>query len=201
MHDGQYPRHRVHQRERHAVRDEDHQRHAGCRRHQHVGVGHGVVLRPCAPPGFGPADEHRRRPVHLPGEHQLAEPHTERTGRPLPVGHDVGRVVAYVQAEIQRVVGRLGHATEPSRHRDISAHAPGVAPSEQWHPSPRTEHVLGHEPDHIDRPRPYRRNRPGGVTRCQDASLSSHMVVGTRDNFGRLERPLAELDGCKSAKP
>ena len=84
-----------------------------------VTIGHGVVLHPCAPPGIGPADEHRRRPVHLTGEHQCTEAHAECIRCPLAVHHDVGRVVPHVQAEVQRVVRRVRHAACPCRHRDI----------------------------------------------------------------------------------
>ena len=147
--------------------------------HEDVGVGHGVVLgQRATAPVLGP-DDGGGGAVDLAGEDQVVERHAEGRRGPGPVLHDGRRVVAHVQAEVERVVGGRRPAAVPRRHGHVGPECGRLVPAQQ-----RDGRGFGHAP------RPYRGSDARARRRSvgQEAWLSSHTVVGTTDSSGRPRR-------------
>ena len=177
-----------------AVGDEDDQSDVGRRRH--AGYRRRARRRPrrrCRGPQSSAADEHGPGAVDLPGEDHGVEADAERRRRPRPVGRHVAGPVAHVQSEVQRLVGRPRHAAVPGGDGNRRAELGRLDPRDQGNGrQARARHATLPST-------PRRALRESPVSRAQEASLSSHTVVGTTESSGRRRRRAAE--GCSSAKP
>ena len=100
VHGGDDPGLVVGQQDRHAVGHEHAEHQPGRGGDQGVGGGHRAVLRA--------VDDRDAGAVHLVHPDQPVLGHAELAGHPGPVGGDVGRVVADVVAEVERVVRENG---------------------------------------------------------------------------------------------
>ena len=106
---------------------------SGVGRHEDVGGGDGIVLDVRAAPAVVAAHDARPlRAVDLLGEDQRRRDRhrTRAAARSRLVDHVLG-AVAHVQAEVERRVGRRGHAAVPGGHGDRGPEMGRFVPRDQ----------------------------------------------------------------------
>lgn len=133
---GEHPRFGADQHDRDAVRHHDGQPDPGIGRQQRIGIGDGIVARPRPSPPVLEADTYDGPVVGLPAEHQIVEVHPDRSRRAGTVLGDPFRVVADVEAEVQRGVRPGGAATIAARDDRLDGQVVEQRPGQYLDPGP-----------------------------------------------------------------
>ena len=149
---GQHVGRRVVEHDRHAVGGQYGQHRAGVRGDQYVGAGDGVGRDGRAPAAVGRPDDLGHVAVYLGREHEIGRVRVQRGGGPAAVLQHVGRVVADLQAEVQRAVATGGNATRAGGGEGVEAEGVKDRPGEHVEPAYLAEHGRsGRGHDHRER--------------------------------------------------